>query len=104
MPFPLEPSMRTQPPKYYVVHISEVNKLKDTIKVLEKENVCIRSNVSRLTREKEDLKINLKQKKGFVIVAQVEHNKRRKVDKSLKGTFVILSIKKQRLSFMLAKW
>lgn len=46
-----------------VAPISEVDKLKGIIKALEKENANLRSNLGKLTLEKENLKFNLNQKR-----------------------------------------
>lgn len=85
-----------------IVPISQVDKLKDAIKLLEKENENLQSDLGRFTQEKEDLKINLNQKREHTLkvveVAQDEHNKRRKVDEALKGNYVGLSTKKNQLA------
>lgn len=85
-----------------VVPTSEVGKLKETIKNLEKENVDLRSNLGRLMREKEDLELNLNQKREMTSQAveedQEEQVKRRKVGNACKGTIVSLFSKKKQLA------
>lgn len=49
--------------EHVVVPISKVDKLKEVIRVLKKENVDLRSNICKLTLDKENLKINLNQKR-----------------------------------------
>lgn len=63
LPFPSEPYMSIKPSKLIVVPIFKVDKLKETIKVLEKENVDLRSNLGNITLEKENFKLNLNQKR-----------------------------------------
>ncbi|XP_050897300.1 uncharacterized protein LOC127104140 [Lathyrus oleraceus] len=58
-PFPSNPSMNIQQPIITVVPTSEVGKLRKTIKSLEKENADLQSNLGRLTREREELELNL---------------------------------------------
>lgn len=91
--------MNIKPPRAFFVHISEVDKLKDTIKLLEKENADLRSDLGRLTQEKEYLKINLNQKRERMLKAienfQDEEKKRRGIVEDLKGTYVDLSTKKK---------
>lgn len=55
--------MTIKPVEPVVVPISEVDKLKGIIKVLEKENADLRSSICKLTLEKENLKFNLNQKR-----------------------------------------
>lgn len=55
-----------------VVPISEVDKLKDIIKVLEKENIDLRSNIDKLTLDRENLKLNLNQKRERAIKTSKE--------------------------------
>lgn len=66
-----------------IVSISEVDKLKKIIKALEKENVDLQSNLGKVTLEKENLRLNLNQKRGRSLKAdndvQAEQHKRRKV-------------------------
>lgn len=57
--FPFEPSMNILQPMLAVVPTSKVGRLKETFKSLEKENVDFLSILSRLTREKENLELNL---------------------------------------------
>ncbi|XP_050916341.1 uncharacterized protein LOC127131463 [Lathyrus oleraceus] len=61
--FPLDPFMNIPQHVLAVVPISKVGKLKETIKIFEKENSYLRYNLGRLTREKEDLDLNLNQKR-----------------------------------------
>lgn len=102
LPYPWEPSMSLKPPRYSVVSIYEVDKFKETIKFLQKENVDLQSDLSKLTQEKEDFKINLNQNKERILkaieVSQVEKKKQRKIDDALKGTYVGLSTKKKQLA------
>lgn len=99
LPFPFEPSMNVLQSVLTVVPNFEVGKLKESTKILEKENADLRYNLSRLTREKEDLKLNLNQKRSMtsqaVEEAQEEQFKRRKVCDALKGTIDSLFIKKK---------
>lgn len=85
-----------------VVPTFEDGRLKETIKSLEKENVDLRSDLGRLTREKEGLELNLNQKREMtsqvVEEAQEEQIKRREVGDSLKGTIYILFAKKRQLA------
>lgn len=89
-------------PTILPVVISEVDKLTETIKVLEKENVDLRSSVGKVTLEKENLKLNLNQKRERALKAdidvQVEHHKSRKVGEVLKGIYESLSTKKKQLA------
>lgn len=50
LPFPFEPSMNIKQLALTVIPTSEVGKLKEIIKNLEKENADLRSNIGRLTR------------------------------------------------------
>lgn len=65
LPYPREPSMGFKAPRPFVVVIPKENILKKTIKGLEKENANLRSNLGRLAREKEDLELNLNQKRSI---------------------------------------
>lgn len=47
---------------------SEVHRLKETIKALEKKNENIRSDLGKVTLEKENLKLNLSQKRERVLM------------------------------------
>lgn len=102
-PFPFGPSMNIQQSVLIVVPTSEVGKLKDTFKSLEKENTDLRSNLGRLTREKEDLELNLNQKRALTLQAveeaQEEQFKRRKAGDALKGIFDSLFVKKKQLTY-----
>lgn len=49
-PFPSEPYMNIQQPVLIVIPTSEVRRLKETIKSLDKENANLRSNLGGLTR------------------------------------------------------
>ncbi|XP_050914825.1 uncharacterized protein LOC127129745 [Lathyrus oleraceus] len=93
--------MSNKTPKLVVVPISEVEKLKKVIKVLKKENDDLSSNIGKLTLEKENLKLNLNQKRERVLKAveefQAEQNKKRKMGEALKGTYDSLSTKKKQL-------
>lgn len=68
-----------------------MNRLKDTIKELETENVDLRSSLVKVTLEKETLKLSLSQKRERALKAdtdiQIEHHKRRKLGEILKGTY-----------------
>lgn len=63
LPFLLEPYMNILQPVLTIVPTFEVGKLKETIKILEKENDDLRSNFGRLTREMEDFELNLNYKR-----------------------------------------
>lgn len=63
LPFPPEPSMTIKPDEPVIVPILEVDELKEIIRVLEKGNVDIRSDISKLTLDRENLKLNLNQKR-----------------------------------------
>ncbi|XP_050919140.1 uncharacterized protein LOC127136646 [Lathyrus oleraceus] len=88
--FPSEPSMNIQQLVLIVFPTFGVGNLKESIKILEKENVNLRSNLGRIIREKEDLELNLNQKIAMTsrAVEEVEEEqiKRRKVSDALKGT------------------
>lgn len=60
--FLFEPYMNILQPVLAVVPTYEVGKLKETIKILEKESINILSNIGRIIRDKEDLEINLNHK------------------------------------------
>lgn len=72
------------------VPISKIDELKWVIRVLKKENTDLRSNISKLSLERENLKFNLNQKTDRAVKTakeiQEEQYKRRKVDEALKGT------------------
>lgn len=57
--------MSIMQPIFVVIPTSEVGKVKETIKSLEKESADLRSNFGRLTRDKEDLELNLNQKRAI---------------------------------------
>lgn len=97
--------------EHVVVPISEVDKLKEVIKVLEKENVDLQSNIGKLTLDKENLKLNLNQKRERALKAvnevQAEQYKRRKVGELLKGAYDSLFSKNKKLAktqYKLARW
>ncbi|XP_050919447.1 uncharacterized protein LOC127136991 [Lathyrus oleraceus] len=102
LPFPYEPSMTIKHVEPVVVPISEVDKIKEIIKVLEKENVDLRSNIGKLSLEKENLKFNLNQKRDRAVKTakeiQEEQHKMRKVCEFLKGTYESLYVKTKQLS------
>ncbi|XP_050895583.1 uncharacterized protein LOC127102222 [Lathyrus oleraceus] len=99
-PFSFDPSTNIQHPMLTVFPTSKV-KLKESIKRLDKEKVDILSNLGSLTREKEDLELNLNQKRVMtsqeVEGAQEGQFKRRKVGDTLKGTIDSLFAKKKQL-------
>lgn len=99
LPFPLVPSMNILQPMLSVIPTSKVGKHKETMKSLEKENIDLRSNLGRLKREKEDLDLNVNQKRIMtsqaIEEAQEEQFKRRKIGEVLKGTIDSLFIKKK---------
>lgn len=94
--------MTIKPVKPVVVPISEVYELMDIIRVLEKENADLWSNISKLALDKENLKLNLNQKRDRVAKTakeiQEEQYKKRKVGEALKGTYESLSAKKKQLA------
>lgn len=102
LPFPPEPSMVIKPFERVVAPFSEVDKLKGIIKALEKENADIRSNIGKLTLEKENLKFKLNRKRDRVAETaeeiQEEQGKRREVGDALKGTIENISVKKKQLA------
>lgn len=102
MLFSPKPSMSVKHPELAVNLISEVDKLKDIIKALEKEGVDLRSNLGKITLEKENLRLNLNQKREMELQAdnevQAKLYKRRKVSEALKGTYVNLSAKNKQLA------
>lgn len=67
--------MSFKAPKPFIVIILEENSLKKTIKSLEKKNYDLRSNLGRLTREKEDLELNLNQKREMTSQTMEEAQK-----------------------------
>lgn len=102
LPYPWEPSMCIKTIKPPVVVISEVDRLKETIKKLEKENDGLCSNLIKVTLKKNTLKSSLSQKrerfnKGDTDI-QIEQNKRRKVRDALKGSFKTIANKKKKLA------
>ncbi|XP_050904656.1 uncharacterized protein LOC127118487 [Lathyrus oleraceus] len=101
LPFPSEPSMSIKPTEFIVNPISDVDKLKGIIKVLEKDNADLRSKLGKISLEKENLRLNLNRKrdKAFQMdnEVQAELYKRRKIGDTLKGTCASLSAKKKQL-------
>ena len=83
LPYPWDPSMSFKPIELPVVVIFEVDKLKETIKALVKENTDLQSNLGKVTLEKENLKLNLNQKRERALKedndVQVEQHKKRNV-------------------------
>lgn len=63
LPYPWEPSMCIKTPKPPVAVTSEVDRLKEIIKKLEKENAGLRSSLIKVTSEKNTLKASLSQKR-----------------------------------------
>lgn len=55
--------MTIKPVEPIIVPVSEVDELKEIIRVLEKENADLRSNISKLSLDRENLKFNLNQKR-----------------------------------------
>ncbi|XP_050909241.1 uncharacterized protein LOC127123017 [Lathyrus oleraceus] len=102
LPFSLEPSMVIKLVEPVVAPISEFDKLKGIIKALEKENVDLRSNLGKLTLEKENPKFKLNQKRDRAAKStkeiQEEQHKRRKVGDALKGSIKSLSVKRKQLA------
>lgn len=94
--------MSIKPPKLTVNPNSKVDKMKGIIKALEKENADLRSNLGKISLEKENLRININQKRDRTLQAdnevQAELYKRRKVGEALKGTCDSLSSKKKQLA------
>lgn len=88
-------------PKPPAVVISEVDRLKEIIKKLEKENVGLRSSLIKVTSKKNTLKVSLSQKRERFNKAdtdiQIEQNKRIKVGDTLKGSFETIANKKKEL-------
>lgn len=70
--YPWEPSMSFKTIKPLVATISKVDRLKETIKTLEKENTDIWSSMGKVTLEKETLKLNLSQKRERVIKSHTD--------------------------------
>lgn len=93
-------SLKTIEPN--VATISEVDRLKETIRTLEKKNADLRSSLGKVTSKKDALKINLSQKRGrFNKVdtdIQIEQHKRRKAGEVLKGTYENQEAKKKQLA------
>lgn len=81
LPYPWEPSMsfKTPMPFVVVVVVLKEDVLKKTINNLEKENADLRSNIGRLTREKEDLELNLNKKRAMAsqVVKEAQEEKSR---------------------------
>lgn len=102
LPYPWEPSMCIKINKPPFAVISEVDRLKETIKKLEKDNADLWSSMGNVTSEKDALKANLRQKRErFNKVdtdIQIEQNKRRNVGDALKGSFDTIATKKQQLA------
>lgn len=91
--------MSLKPPGPFVVYISKIDELKETIKLLKKDNDDLRSDIGKLTLEKENLKFNLNQKKVCMLkVVEVKQNKRRNMGEALKGTYDGLCAKKKQLA------
>lgn len=70
--------------------------------MLDKENAYLRSNISRLAFDRENLKLNLNQKRDRAVKTAKEIHKkqykRRNVGEALKGTYKSLSVKKKKLA------
>lgn len=86
--YPWEPSMCIKTIKPPAAIISKVDRLKETIKKLEKENSDLRSSLGNVTSEKDALKSSLSQKRERFNKADthihIEQNKRRNVGDTLK--------------------
>lgn len=102
IPYPWEPFMSLKTIEPHVATIFKVDHLKEIIKKLEKENSNLRFSLGKVTSEKYALKLNLSQKRGRFIKAnidiQIEQYKRRKVGEVLKGTCENLEAKKKQLA------
>ncbi|XP_050897187.1 uncharacterized protein LOC127104006 [Lathyrus oleraceus] len=100
--FPFEPSMNNLQPVLAIVPTSELGKIKETMKSLEKEDADLQSNLGKIMRDKEDLELSLNQKRAMtsrvVEEAQEEQFKRRKLSDPLKWTIDSLFIKKKHLT------
>lgn len=87
LPYPWEPFMCIKTIKPPAAVVSEVDRLKETIKKLEKENAGLRSSLIKVTSEKNTLKASLSQKRERFNKAdtdiQIEQNKRRKVGEDI---------------------
>lgn len=59
--------MSIKPPKLTINPIYEVDKLKGIIKALEKENMDLRSSLGKITLEKENMRLNLNQKRDMAL-------------------------------------
>lgn len=85
-----------------VATISKVDRIKQTIRKLEKENVSLRSSLGKVTSKRDGLKINLCQKRKWLTRAdaaiQIEQNTKGNVGEALKGTFETLATKKKQLA------
>ncbi|XP_050915440.1 uncharacterized protein LOC127130477 [Lathyrus oleraceus] len=100
--FPPETSMNVQPLESENQPNFEVDELKKVIKILEKDNVDLKSRLGKISLEKETLRFNLNQKRDRVRQAddevQTKVFKRLKMGDTLKGTYVILTAKKKQLA------
>lgn len=63
LPYPWEPSLCIKTIKPPTDVIYEVDRIKETIKKLEKENAGLRSSLVKVTSEKNTLKASLSQKR-----------------------------------------
>lgn len=92
--------MSFKPAKSPIALVLEEDVLKETIKVLDKENGDLWSNLGKFAKEKEDLKINYDQKreKALQEEVQVEQKKNMKISEAFKGTFDNLATKKKHLA------
>lgn len=99
--YPWEPSMCIKIIKPPIIVISEVDRLKETIRKLEKENADLQSSLGKVTLEKDAL-VSLGQKREWFKKAdtdiQIELNKRRKVGDTLKGSFETIATNKKQLA------
>lgn len=100
--YPWEPSMCIKTIKPPAVVVSEVDRLTETIKKLDKENVGLYFSLIKVTLEKNTLKVSLSQKRERFNKAdtdiQIEQNKKRKVGDALKGSFETIANKKKELA------
>ncbi|XP_050908906.1 uncharacterized protein LOC127122648 [Lathyrus oleraceus] len=102
LPYPWELSMCIKTPKPHAAVASEVDRLKEITKKLEKKNVGLRSSLIKVTSKKNTMKASLTQKRERLNKAdtdiQIKQNKRRKVGDSLKGSFDTIANKKKELA------
>lgn len=81
-----------------VVVVSEVDRIKETIKALEKDNVNLQYELGTVTLKRGNFKLNLNQKRKQALKAdnkvQAKQHKMRKVGEVLKGTYEILFLKR----------